>query len=124
MEAHQGDGNDVFEVYKMTKNAIDKVRQGEGPIFLEFSTYRHREHCGPNFDNDLGYRSLEQFKDWVQLDPIENLKQLMLKEKIVDKSYIDETTQHIQDEIRHAFDYAKNSSFPEKSLLLEHVYAP
>ena len=27
--------------------AFENVRNGHGPVFLEFSTYRWREHCGP-----------------------------------------------------------------------------
>jgi len=124
VEAHQGDGNNVIEVYQMGKNAIDKARQGRGPTFLEFSTYRYREHCGPKFDNDLGYRSQEQFEDWVQQDPIKKLKELMVKEKIVDKFHINEITQQIQTEIQQAFDFAINSPFPDEYLLFENVYAP
>jgi len=124
VDAFQGDGNNVIEVYKMAKNAIDKARHGGGPTFLEFSTYRYREHCGPNFDNDLGYRSQEQADDWLKSDPIKRLKEQMLKEKIVGNSYFDQTEQQIQEEIQQAFDYALKSPFPDKSHLLEHVYAP
>ncbi|HIO55582.1 MAG TPA: thiamine pyrophosphate-dependent dehydrogenase E1 component subunit alpha, partial [Candidatus Marinimicrobia bacterium] len=57
IESRQGDGNDVDEVYEMTKRAVDKARKGGGPTFLEFKTYRWREHCGPLYDNDIGYRT-------------------------------------------------------------------
>jgi TPP-dependent pyruvate/acetoin dehydrogenase alpha subunit len=57
IESRQGDGNDVAEVYELAGEAVEKARRGGGPSFLEFKTYRWREHCGPNFDNDIGYRT-------------------------------------------------------------------
>ena len=41
---------------------IKKIRNGIGPVFIEFSTYRWLEHCGPNYDNDIGYRSIVEFE--------------------------------------------------------------
>ncbi|HEV8539680.1 MAG TPA: thiamine pyrophosphate-dependent dehydrogenase E1 component subunit alpha, partial [Nitrospiraceae bacterium] len=51
LDSRQDDGNDVAAVFKLTKVAVDKARVGGGPTFLEFKTYRWREHCGPNYDN-------------------------------------------------------------------------
>ena len=41
----------------MASAALADIRAGGGPRFLEFSTYRWREHCGPFYDNDIGYRT-------------------------------------------------------------------
>ena len=68
--AHMGDGNDVEEVYRLAEQAISSIREGNGPVFLEFDTYRHREHCGSNFDNDIGYRTEEEFLFWKDKCPI------------------------------------------------------
>jgi len=54
IKSYQGDGNNAIEVYKLAEQAIHKARQGNGPTFLEFKTYRWREHCGPYYDKDLG----------------------------------------------------------------------
>ena len=48
-----------------------KIIKTNKPCFLELSTYRHYEHCGPNFDDDLGYRNpkvTEKWKKNVQID--------------------------------------------------------
>ena len=42
--------------------------------FIEFETYRWREHCGYQFDNNIGYRSEEEFQSWKLKDPIELFK--------------------------------------------------
>ena len=56
---------------------MDNVRSGKGPYFLEFETYRWREHCGPNFDNDLGYRSNDEFLKWKGKCPIKAFETLL-----------------------------------------------
>ena len=61
IESDFGDGNKVDEVYKMVSKAKSNILLGKGPQFLEFETYRWREHCGPNFDNDIGYREEQEF---------------------------------------------------------------
>src|SRR5215469_7287442 len=71
IESRQGDGNDVGAVHAMTGEALEHIRSGAGPAFLEFGTYRWREHCGPNYDNQIGYRSEEEFQRWRALCPIE-----------------------------------------------------
>ena len=57
MSAVSGNGNDLDAVLGLAQAAIGRARAGAGPQFLELHTYRWREHCGPNFDDNLGYRS-------------------------------------------------------------------
>ena len=47
------DGNDVNVLDKIIPEIVKYVRSGKGPYFLECDTYRYREHCGPNFDDEL-----------------------------------------------------------------------
>ena len=54
-------GNDVGDVYTKALEAV-KGRQGEGPSFIEVMTYRWREHVGPHYDWDAGYRTQEELK--------------------------------------------------------------
>ena len=58
------DGNNVEEVYLASKNAVRSLRNEIGPVFLELPTYRWLEHCGPGYDNNIGYRSEEEFEKW------------------------------------------------------------
>ncbi|MBF0240447.1 MAG: thiamine pyrophosphate-dependent dehydrogenase E1 component subunit alpha, partial [SAR324 cluster bacterium] len=70
IESHQGDGNDVEEVYSMTAHAVEKIRQGKGPMFLEFKTFRWLEHCGPFWDDELGYRKENELQNWRERCPV------------------------------------------------------
>jgi len=52
----QVDGNDVIAVHEVTTAAVARARAGNGPSLIVADTYRWLEHCGPNYDNDIGYR--------------------------------------------------------------------
>ena len=73
-------------------------------------------HCGPGYDNDIGYRSDLEFEFWKQKDPIESLSQQL------DSDQVKEVTNEIRDEIEAAFVFAENSSFAPSSSASENVY--
>ena len=123
MNSHQGDGNNVMEVYQMGQQAICRAKQGNGPTFLEFKTYRWLEHCGPNYDNDLGYRTESEFREWKQRCPLEKLKDYLLGNGILLNKDIDDLAKKITVEINNAVAFAKRSPFPEDQLLLQDIYA-
>jgi len=124
VESYQGDGNDVIGVYQLAEQAVRKARRGGGPTFLEFKTYRWREHCGPYYDNDLGYRTESEFQEWKRYCPVEMLKKRLLGDGIVCNQDIDSMVSRLKIEIEEAVVFAKESPFPEEQFLLEHIYAP
>jgi len=122
IKGDKGDGNDVLAVYGLAKKAVVNIRKGRGPYYLEFETYRWREHCGPNFDNDLGYRTEKDFLKWKKKCPIGLFKKKLIKDGIFNFSQIDNFKQNIQAEINDAVSFAKNSPFPESKEMLSDVY--
>lgn len=117
-----GNGNDAVEVYKICRDAVAQVRKGSGPMFLEFETYRWREHCGPNFDNDIGYRTEAEFLAWKTREPIAPLQAFMLENALVTKSDIAEMDRMIEQETKDAFAFAEASPFPEPAETFQNVY--
>lgn len=124
VESHQADGNSVQDIFRLTQDAVRKARQGGGPTFLEFKTYRWREHCGPNYDNELGYRSEAEFEEWKSRCPVERVRLQLLAQGSVTQEAFDGMAARIAAEIDEAFAFAKTSPFPEPQQLHEHVYAP
>ncbi len=120
--AIHGDGNNALEVYEKVKSGIRSIRQGKGPLFFEFKTYRWKEHCGPNYDNDIGYRTEKEFLAWKKRDPIRFLERKLLKESVISKDAIEDIYQSILKEIREAFEFAEKSSFPAKDEIFKHLY--
>jgi len=123
IHAEKGYGNDVEEVSRIAKRAIEHTRSGRGPSFIEFETYRFREHCGPFYDNKLGYRTEEEFESWRQRCPLDNYEATLLKKKVLNKKEIDEFKNKIKKEIEDAFSFAKESPFPEVGEINSNVYA-
>jgi len=119
----QGDGNDVVEVYELAREAIQRAREGKGPSFLEFKTYRWREHCGPAYDNHLGYRSEQEFAEWKERCPIRRLEERLLAEKALSTQEIEKIHKGIEDEILSAFEFAKASPFPGEDRVMDHLYS-
>jgi pyruvate dehydrogenase E1 component alpha subunit len=116
IKAKTGRGNDVEEVYSLAQEAIAFIRQGNGPVFLEFDTYRHREHCGPHYDNDIGYRTEEEFRDWEKRCPVK----LQVSRLNAD---LQPLRSSIAEEIERAFDFAEKRPFPHFELEAEYPYA-
>jgi TPP-dependent pyruvate/acetoin dehydrogenase alpha subunit len=123
IKGEKGDGNNVIEVDNLAKKAVAHIRKGKGPYYLEFKTYRWREHCGPNFDNDLGYRTEKEFQKWKRKCPIDVLEKILLKENILSFAKIDNFKQNIRQEIDTAVSFAKSSPFPESEEMLRDLYA-
>lgn len=114
-----GFGNDVEEVYGIAGKALDLIREGKGPGFIEFETYRHREHCGPNFDNHIGYRTEAEFLLWEKKCPLRlarNQLQLSAQE-------LRAMEEEIDTEIEEAFTFAHKSPFPTFDLDFETPFA-
>ncbi|MDZ4677706.1 MAG: thiamine pyrophosphate-dependent dehydrogenase E1 component subunit alpha [Oligoflexia bacterium] len=102
----QVDGNNALEVYKAMNAAVARARAGEGPSFIECKTYRILEHCGPNYDVSVGYRTQKEVDDWKLKDPIAFL------ETIVSSDAKERLRKKHQDEIDAAFVFARQAPFP------------
>lgn len=65
------DGMDVLAVHAAVGSAVDSIRSGGGPVFLELQTYRFRAHS--MFDPEL-YRDKAEVAAWRERDPITTLQ--------------------------------------------------
>ena len=65
----------IDETYNKLNYAYKLARKGK-PCLIEIETYRFLEHCGPNYDNDLEYRSNKEFEKYMKNDPLKKLKKL------------------------------------------------
>lgn len=124
MESHQGDGNAVIVVYELAEQSVSKARRGDGPSFLEFKTYRWREHCGPHYDNNLGYRAESEFLEWVNRCPVDLMKNRLLAENVLCSQDLGDMEYQLERELEEAIAFAKRGLFPESQLLMDHIYAP
>lgn len=124
IEAHRADGNDVLRVREIATKAVETARGGEGPVFLELLTYRWREHCGPEYDNDLGYRTEDEFLRWQGDDPVSRAKTELLGHEFVTEQDLAADAQLIEKEIAEAFASAKAAPFPDWQTMSSLEVAP
>jgi pyruvate dehydrogenase E1 component alpha subunit len=113
--------NDVNfqESFEKLRELTEYSRGGNGPTLLEISTYRTLEHCGPNDDDNLGYRpntEIEQFKNVDLILRLERESEIPISEK----NYL---ILKIDSEIDDAFNFAESSPFPSYSDVISGVYA-
>ena len=117
-----GDGNDAEEVYRLAAHAVARARASQGGAIIELATYRWAEHCGPNDDTNLGYRSETELLEWKARDPL-----LLARRRLTADGLFDETQERlaekrIAEEIDEAVRYAKESPFPPASELHAHLF--
>jgi pyruvate dehydrogenase E1 component alpha subunit len=75
MASAQVDAMDPVRMEAAARLAVQHIREGHGPYFLECRTYRFRAHS--MFDTQA-YRSRDEVDDWKQRDPIEKLRAWMV----------------------------------------------
>jgi TPP-dependent pyruvate/acetoin dehydrogenase alpha subunit len=117
-----GDGNNIDQVSELTKEAVKYIKSNNDPAFMELETFRWLEHCGPNSDDILGYRKKGELDQWIKRDPIESSKSRMIENHKLTEKEIIENIEIISTEIDEAFKFAKESSFPDQSILNQHIY--
>ena len=122
IKSFTGDGNNIDQVSELSKEAIEYIKSNNAPAFMELDTFRWLEHCGPNGDDDLGYRKKGELDYWITRDPISSYKARMIKTHQLTDQQIIKKTEVISTEIDEAFKFAKESPFPDQSVLNQHIY--
>jgi len=116
------DGNDVLEVYRAGIRAIERARSGQGPTLLECRTYRWREHVGPNYDWDMGYRTRKEVENWIEKCPLRHWKEYILSAGYVTEDELRTIADKIETEIQDAFALAKADPYPGPQELYTHIH--
>lgn len=126
MDCHVVDGNNVLQVFETSRKVADACRNGNGPIFMEFMTYRFRGHVGPD-DNIQGchtdIRPKEEIEAWLQKDPIIRFERYLLEQQIINEDGILAIREDVASEISEALNYAIKSPSPRREDLLKYVFA-
>lgn len=108
---------DVFSVRNAAGKALERIRAGEGPAFLEVLCYRWREHVGPAEDYDQGYRDRNDLLPWIDNDQIERLGRAL---PAAERNAVDVA---VEEQVSAAFAFAEAASFPDPDALEAYTYA-
>ena len=112
-------GMDVLEVYAETSKAVEHIRAGKGPYFIEAMTYRYRGHSMA--DPEL-YRSKQEIEEHRKKDAIEFFKDHLRKRGMIDDARITEVEERVERDVQQAIDFAEASPQPAISTLMDHIY--
>ena len=119
LPSEQADGMDVLAVRKAVQKAVQHVREGKGPYFLEAVTYRFRGHSMA--DPEL-YRSKEEVQQWKGRDPISRFQRELEERGILDKGTLEKLENEVEETVREAQRFAEESPDPDLASLHQHVY--
>jgi pyruvate dehydrogenase E1 component alpha subunit len=117
----QVDGQDIDKVYEAAQVAIDHVRSGKGPYFLELMTYRYRGH---SMSDSNAYRAKEEERMWGKRDPI-----IILRDRLVEAGemtlddYSAMDTEILEEIETDVIKFAEESPEPSAELLDKYVLA-
>ena len=123
---HVVDGNDVLQVFENSRKVADACRNGNGPIFMEFMTYRFRGHVGPDDNIQGGHtdiRPKDEIEAWLQKDPIMRFERYLLEQQLINEDRILAIREEVASEISEALNYAIKCPSPRREDLLKYVFA-
>ncbi len=117
--AAQIDGMDVVAVRDSFSEALERVRAGEGPVFLEAMTYRF---VGHSLQDPQEYRESDEIDQWRIRDPIDTFREAALVDGLIDDGQITRIGERVDAAISEAIAFAEQSDEPGPEALFENVY--
>jgi pyruvate dehydrogenase E1 component subunit alpha len=117
----QVDGNDVFAVYRVTKEAVERAREGYEPTLIEALTYRVMDHT--TSDDARRYRPDDEVELWRQRDPIERLARYMRAKGLLDDAGAAGVLAEADRQVAEAVEAFEALTPPGPEEIFKHVFA-
>jgi pyruvate dehydrogenase E1 component alpha subunit len=115
------DGMDVMAVKQSARKAVETVRSGSGPYFLEARTYRFRAHS--MYDAEL-YRTKAEVERWKLHDPITLFVNWLREQQWLDDEELAQIELSVATEVAAAVAFAEAGSWESVEHLTKDVYTP
>jgi acetoin:2,6-dichlorophenolindophenol oxidoreductase subunit alpha len=113
----QVDGNDIDLAYAEVQKAIEYIRAGNGPYFLEFKTWRWQGIFSGEF------RPAEEIKYWKEdRDPIKLARQKIKERSDLDDADLERIEAEVKAEIERWIQFAMQSPMPDPAKATANVY--
>ena len=119
MPSEPVDAMSVEAVHIAVEKAAKRARNGDGPTLLEFRTYRYKGH---SMSDPAKYRTKEELQEYKALDPIEQVRGVLLKKKYATEDDIAAIDAKIKVSVLEAVKFAEESKFPDPSEAYADVY--
>jgi pyruvate dehydrogenase E1 component alpha subunit len=122
MPSAVADGMDVIDMYRVTREAIDRARAGEGPTLIEARTYRFVGHSMSDPVHGV-YRTKEDVESEKEKDPIRIFADKLAQANVLSQDQLEAMDNEVKQLAEQSADFADNSPEPDVSGLYEDVYA-
>jgi pyruvate dehydrogenase E1 component alpha subunit len=113
------DGMSPEAVRDAIAEAAERGRKGEGPTLLDIQTYRYKGH---SMSDPQKYRTKEEVASYVERDPIEHVRGVILDNKWMKEDELKAVEKEIKAQVEDAIKFAEESPLPDPSELYEDVY--
>jgi pyruvate dehydrogenase E1 component alpha subunit len=120
MYAERVDGSDPTVVYEASTRAVEHARSGEGPVLLEFVTYRLRGHSAQDTQK---YRTKEDVEKHRAADPNHMFRQRLIEEGILTDEQAQQIEKEADEQVNAAVEFADQSPPSDEKWLTSGVYA-
>ena len=112
MEAHQVDGNNLLEVYKMVEKVAKDIRKNPRPVMIEALTFRMRGH---EEASGTKYVPKELMEHWAQKDPVQHYEDYLLRQKIISA----DVREKIRSDIKKSIDEGLEKAYQEPEVFAD-----
>jgi pyruvate dehydrogenase E1 component alpha subunit len=117
----QVDGNDLFAVYKATRDAVARARSGGGPTLIEALTYRMSNHT--TADDASRYREAAEIELWTRRDPIARVRKWLFAAGALDEAKDAAVLAEAKAKVAECVKKAEGMPPPDRQEIFHHVFA-
>ncbi|MGZ9755377.1 pyruvate dehydrogenase (acetyl-transferring) E1 component subunit alpha [Mycoplasma sp. 394] len=110
------DGNDLLASYVVMKEAVEFAREGNGPVLVEFITWRQGPHT--TSDNPRVYRTVEEEKEHEKWEPMHRIEKYLYDKKYLTEAERDQMWESAMEEVKKAY----NESLEELDVDINEVF--
>jgi len=121
MYARTESGMHVLAVKSAVSRAVDICRKGEGPVLLEFKTYRYMGHSLS--DKRISYRTAEEEEEWLKYDPVELFSKELLDNGVLEQKKIEEMRDKTEQMMEEITMEAAKATDPDPSTIYEGLFS-
>jgi 2-oxoisovalerate dehydrogenase E1 component len=118
----QVEGSDIEAVHAATREAAERIRAGQGPVFLWAKLERLSSHTSS--DDHTIYRTKEDLASLEQADPIRVLRDRMIAAGELTEKEFTAMDEEVKEKVRALYGAAEKAEDPRADELLLEVTAP
>ena len=122
MPSAVADGMDVLDMYRVSREAAERARSGQGPTLIEARTYRFVGHSMSDPVSGI-YRTKEEVEEEKLNDPIRIYANFLADQGILSQEELEKMDQEVKTLSEQSAAFAENSPEPPAEELYRDIYA-